>query len=98
MPAAAPGNWWTRSRRAANDHDIATAARNWRAKRAPLACADVSASRFCEPGDIIVRLVHLLGPAPLLAMLMLGGCSNKYGAITPELQAGMMADLQAGKL
>jgi len=29
---------------------------------------------------------------------MLAGCANKYDAMTPELQASMMADLRAGKL
>ncbi len=28
----------------------------------------------------------------------LGGCANKYDAVTPDVQAGMLADLRAGKL
>ncbi len=32
-----------------------------------------------------------------LALLVLAGCSTKYAAVTPELQAGFLADLQAGK-
>jgi hypothetical protein len=31
-------------------------------------------------------------------LLLLAGCSNKYDSITPEIQAKMMADLQAGNL
>ncbi len=35
---------------------------------------------------------------PVLAFLAVSGCSTKYQAVTPELQATFLADLQAGKL
>ena len=35
---------------------------------------------------------------PALALLVVAGCSTKYQAVTPELQASFLADLQAGKL
>ena len=39
---------------------------------------------------------HRLVAAASLALLT-AGCANKYQAITPEVEAGMMADLKAGK-
>ncbi len=33
-----------------------------------------------------------------MGVLMLSGCANKVATLTPEVQAGMLADLQAGKL
>jgi len=32
------------------------------------------------------------------SLLILAGCANKYGAVTPELQASFMSDLKAGKM
>ncbi len=36
--------------------------------------------------------------AAAAATLVLSGCSSQYQALTPELQASMLSDLQAGKL
>ncbi len=37
-------------------------------------------------------------PAAAALVLMLSACASKIDVITPEVQAGMMSDLQAGKL
>ena len=46
--------------------------------------------------SVIIRLSARI--AATGAIIMMAGCAAKYDAITPELQAGMMNDLRAGKL
>jgi hypothetical protein len=45
---------------------------------------------------LTVKLHSFLSAAAVAVLL--AGCANKYDVVTPELQASMMADLQAGKL
>jgi hypothetical protein len=45
---------------------------------------------------VIFRFSTMMAAA--VSAVMVAGCAAKYDAITPEVQAGMMSDLRAGKM